>query len=125
MAATCLLVRGAVAQAPTAAPNPVGVWRGTSICLVHPSACHDETVVYRITRGNAGDSLSIDARKVVNGREEGMGVLPCRFDVPAAQVRCIMPNGIWRFLVRGDSLIGDLRLPDSTKYRDVRAVRSR
>ena len=35
------------------------------------------------------------------------------------------PSGIWRFNVRGDSLIDELRLPDSTKFRDVRTTRSR
>jgi hypothetical protein len=35
-----------------------------------------------------------------------------------------MPNGTWRFTVRGDSLVGDLRLADNTRYRDVRTVRA-
>ena len=48
-----LLARGALAQAPTAASNPVGVWRGTSLCLVRPSPCNDEIVVYRIARKNS------------------------------------------------------------------------
>jgi len=34
-----------------------------------------------------------------------------------------MPNGAWEFTVRGDTLIGDLRLPDHTRFRDVRARR--
>ena len=45
------LARMAMAQSPANAPapvTPVGTWRGTSVCLVHPSACNDETVVYRI-----------------------------------------------------------------------------
>ena len=39
----------AVAQQTTIAASAIGVWRGTSICLVRPSSCHDEVVVYRIT----------------------------------------------------------------------------
>jgi hypothetical protein len=73
-----VLARPAQAQAAADASTPIGVWRGTSLCLVRRSACHDEVVVYRITRAQAGDSL-----------------------------------------------VGELRLPDSTKFRDVRAVRSR
>jgi hypothetical protein len=36
-----------------------------------------------------------------------------------------MPNGVWRFTIRGDSLVGDLRSPDNKKSRDVRLSRSR
>lgn len=122
----CLLARGAYAQAPAGPPNPVGVWRGTSLCTVRPSPCNDEIAVYRITRLNAKDSLSFDARKVVNGQEEEMGgPLGCRLDASGAQFTCAMRNGVWHFTVRGDSLVGELRLPDNRKYRDIRTARSR
>jgi hypothetical protein len=120
-----LLARGAFAQAPAASPSPLGVWRGTSSCLVRPSPCNDEIVVYRITRANASDSLSIDARKIVNGEEEEMGVLGCRLAASGALFLCTMPNGAWHFTIHGDSLVGELRLPDNTKYRDIRTARSR
>jgi hypothetical protein len=124
-AAICLLSRSALAQVSTVGPSPIGVWHGTSTCLVRPSPCNDEIVVYRITRVGASDSVSFDARKIVNGREEEMGVLACRLQASDPQVRCAMPNGTWRFTLRGDSLVGELRLPDSTKYRDVRTARRR
>src|SRR3954464_13836273 len=123
-AAGCLVGRGIAAQTPAQAPSPLGVWRGTSTCTVHPSACHDEIVVYRITRLGSTDSVSMDARKIVNGQEEGMGVFPCHPAASGGQVTCTMPNGVWRFSVRGDSLVGDLRLPNNVKYRDVRTARS-
>ena len=126
LAATCLLARGAYAQAPAATPNPVGVWRGTSLCRVRPSPCNDEIAVYRITRLNAKDSLSFDGRKVVNGQEEEMGgPIGCRLDASGAHFTCAMRNGAWHFTVRGDSLVGELRLPDGRKYRDIRTARSR
>ena len=126
LAATCLLAPGAYAQAPAAAPNPVGVWRGTSKCTVRPSPCNDEIAVYRITRLNVKDSLSFDGRKVVNGQEEEMGgPIGCRLDASGAHVTCAMPNGAWHFTIRGDSLVGELRLPDGRKYRDIRTARSR
>jgi hypothetical protein len=112
------------AQAP-ARPDPVGTWRGTSLCLVHPSACRDESVVYRITRTNTSDSLSMDARKIESGQEEDMGVLGCRFDASTSRLICAMRNGVWDFTIRRDSLVGELRLPDGTRFRDVRTVRSR
>jgi len=125
IAAACIVGPSAFAQAPAAASGPVGVWRGTSVCRVRPSPCNDEMVVYRITRVNASDTLSLDARKIVKGQEVEMGVLVCRLDASGVQVTCTIPHGVWRFAVRGDSLVGDLRLPDNTKFRDVYTARSR
>ena len=116
--------RGMAAQgAPR--PDPIGTWRGTSLCQVRPSGCHDERVVYRITRTMTPDSLAMDGRKIIDGAEEEMGVLGCRLDAPSARLTCPIPSGVWQFTIRGDSLVGELRRPDGTKTRDVRAGRSR
>ena len=123
---TAALAHGASAQSAARRPavvTPVGTWRGTSVCLVRPSACNDEVVVYRLTRLKAADSVAFDARKIVRGAEEEMGVLGCRFAPPSGQLTCIIPQGTWRFTVRNDSLVGDVRLKDGTRYREVRAVR--
>jgi len=120
-----LLARRGPAQVAPDAANPVGVWRGTSLCLVRPSSCHDEIVVYRISRATTSDSVLVDARKIVNAQEEEMGVLACRLAALGASFTCTMPNGVWHFTIRGDSLLGELRLMDSTKYRNIRAARSR
>lgn len=124
---TSLFARAAGAQAQTrrpAASTPVGVWRGTSVCLARPSACNDEIVVYRISPTNAPDSLTLDARKIVRGEEEAMGILTCRFTAPGGTLTCAIPRGTWQFRVRNDSLVGELRLADNTKFREVRTVRS-
>ncbi|MBI3792307.1 MAG: hypothetical protein HY275_15705 [Gemmatimonadetes bacterium] len=123
--AACALANAAHAQAATSAPSPVGVWRGTSLCMVRPSACNDETVVFRISRLGAADSISIDGRRVVNGQEVEMGPLACQFAAASAQLTCTLPNGTWRFTVRGDSLVGELRSADGVKRRDVRTARAR
>lgn len=112
------------AQTPTPA-TALGTWRGTSLCLVHPSGCHDENVVYRITPTTTRDSVSLDGRKIVNGVEEEMGVLGCRFNPRNAGLTCQMRNGVWNFTVHGDSLTGELLQPNGTKFRDVRTARSR
>ena len=111
--------------AQTARPDPVGTWRGTSLCQVRPSTCSDESVVFRITRATARDSLALDGRKIVNGAEVEMGVLGCRLDAPGARLTCLIPDAVWQFTIRGDSLVGELRLSDGTKVRDVRTERSR
>lgn len=116
------------AQAPSQSPavnTAVGVWRGTSVCLVRPSACNEEIVVYRIAAMKVADSLSIDALKIVRGEEQDMGVLGCHFAATRGQITCAIPQGVWLFTVRNDSLTGELRLADKTRFRDVRAIRSR
>jgi hypothetical protein len=109
---------------PSATVTPVGVWRGTSACLVRPSACNDEVVVYRITQMKAADSLAVDARKIVRGEEQEMGVLGCRLVPSDGQLTCTIPQGVWHFRVRNDSLTGELRVQDNTRFRDVRAMRA-
>ena len=120
------LVRTAIAQSPVqpAPSTAVGIWRGTSACLVRPSACNDEVVVYRITSMKTADSLAVDARKIVGGREQEMGVLGCRLVAVTGQLTCTIPQGVWYFRVRDDSLRGELRLPDNTRFREVRTVRA-
>jgi len=70
------------------------------------------------------DSLAIDARKIVRGEEQEMGVLGCRFVSPNGQLTCVMPQGVWHFSVHNDSLAGELRLRDNTRFRDVRGARA-
>lgn len=127
VALASVLTRAAGAQSPpqaSATVNPVGVWRGTSVCLVHPSACNDEIVVYRITQMKAADSLAMDARKIVRGEEQEMGVLGCRLVRTTSQITCTLPQGTWHFRVANDSLTGELRLLDNTRFRDVRTIRA-
>jgi hypothetical protein len=111
------------AQAPL--PNAVGTWRGTSLCQVRPSACKDESVVFRISGTTTRDSLALDGRKIVNGVEVEMGILQCRLDAPSARLTCPIPEALWQFTIRGDSLVGELRLKDGTRVREVRTGRSR
>ena len=128
LAATSVLACGATAQSSSQQKgvlNPVGMWRGASVCVVRPSACHDEIVVYRIAHTKAVDSLTLDGRRIVAGEEQEMGVLTCRFKSPNGPLTCAIPRGIWRFYLRKDSLVGELRLSDNTKFRDVRTVRAR
>ena len=121
------LAHTAIAQSPVQRPapsNPLGVWHGTSTCLVRPSACNDEIVVYRIRPMKAADSLALDARKIVRGEEEEMGVLGCALVPRSGRLTCILPRGVWHFRVHDDSLTGELRLLDDTRYREVRTVRA-
>ena len=123
LALACALARASSAQSP-AQKSVVGVWRGTSTCLVRPSACNDESVVYRITPLKAADSVAMDGRRIVRGEELEMGVVGCRVTPQGGQLACAIPRGVWQFSVHGDSLTGELRLSDHTRFREVRTVRA-
>ncbi|HEY0672648.1 MAG TPA: hypothetical protein VGD27_10290 [Longimicrobiales bacterium] len=71
------------------------------------------------------DSVSLDARKIVHGEEEEMGILACHVARATGKVTCTIPQGIWRFTTLADTLFGELRLTDGTRFRDVRAIRFR
>jgi hypothetical protein len=96
-------------------PAPVSHDRRYAESITRPSACNDEIVVYRITQMKAADSVTLDARKIVRGAEEEMGVRPCRFVPSSGGLTCIMARGVWHFSVRNDSLTGELRLRDSSR----------
>jgi hypothetical protein len=117
------LARGAIAQAP-ARVTPMGIWRGTSVCLVRPSPCNDESVVYRITPMKTPDSVAVDGRKIVRGEEQEMGVLGCRLEPRSAELTCTIPQGVWHFRAHNDSLTGELRHVDNSRFREVRAKRA-
>jgi hypothetical protein len=121
-----LTTRSAAAQLTTSpAASPIGTWRGTSACVVRPSACTDEAIVLRIARKGGHDSLSVDGRKIVDGSEVGMGAMDCQLNASRGYLTCVVPDGKWRFRARRDSLVGQLRLQDGTWVRDVHAIRSR
>ncbi|HEX8906941.1 MAG TPA: hypothetical protein VF771_18970 [Longimicrobiaceae bacterium] len=130
----CSLGLALAAHAPGAAQAAplAGTWEGTSVCLANRGVCHDEHVVYHVARAAPapGDSAdyTIDANKVVNGREEEMGVLRCRAGRGGATLACPMPPrfrpGTWSFIRRGNVLDGGLTTPDGTRVRRV-SVRRR
>src|SRR5215470_18608771 len=88
-----LCVPGISAPSPVSAQKDaldvLGEWEGESKCTVPDSPCHDEHVIYQITRAkDANDRLSIAAYKVVNGERQFMGALGCRLDAGRATLTC-------------------------------------
>ena len=102
------------------APNDLtGNWEGESLCTVPNSPCHNEHVVYRISRDKtAPGNYTIGADKIVNGKPEFMGDLHCRYDLPKSSLKCLKP-GIWDFTIAGDKMTGTLKLDDGTLYRKI------
>jgi len=62
--------------------NIEGIWKGTSLCQVKSSPCHDENVVYHISRATNGKTYTIQMNKIVNGAEEEMGASDAVYDEP-------------------------------------------
>jgi hypothetical protein len=95
----------------------VGTWNGTSVCQVKNSPCHDETVVYHISKKSGVDTFYINANKIVNGKEEGMGILPFVYNKATNQLTSTA-YGIWTFNIEGVKLEGTL-LVHGALYRKI------
>jgi hypothetical protein len=85
----------------------VGTWKGTSICQVKNSPCHDETVVYHISKNRGVDTFYVDASKIVNGVEDQMGILPFVYNKKTNQFTSTA-YGIWTFDIKSAKLEGTL-----------------
>jgi hypothetical protein len=96
------------AQNPNLDISITGIWKGTSLCQVKNSPCHDETVVYYITQVQGMDTFNIAANKIVNGKEEEMGVIGCKLDRKNNRLLSSSYNGLWTFNFKGKVLDGTL-----------------
>jgi hypothetical protein len=95
----------------------IGTWKGTSLCQVKNSPCHDETVVYHISKKSGVDTFYINANKIVNGVEEEMGILPFVYNRKSNQLTSTA-YGIWTFNIEGVKLEGTL-LVRGDLYRKI------
>ena len=116
MSFLALLAFCVVCGAQSGKADVIGTWEGESICTVHPSACHDEHVIYEIS--DAGrDKLKMSADKVVNGERQNMGDLECTYE--RKTLSCPFAKGVWAFDVSGTKMTGTLKLTDGTLFRKV------
>jgi hypothetical protein len=104
----------------------VGNWTGESICVGNRPACHDEKVVYRISKtpGKSG-SVTIIMDKIVEGKPETMAEFEFKYD---AEKQTLVneftrghTHGVWEFKVAGGTIAGTLIvLPEKTIARQVK-----
>jgi hypothetical protein len=104
-------------------PGIAGTWEGTSQCVGNRPSCNNEKVVYHIGRPN-GDSVTVQADRMADGRAVDMGALKCGFDGSVNSVTCPIPLGTWRFQVEQEQLRGTLTLKDNSVVRRVVAHRA-
>lgn len=101
--------------------NLTGEWRGTSLCQLKNSSCHDETVVYRISPINEAGSIKIVAYKLVNNELDSMGTLFFKYNAKEQTLKCVFKeNWIWLFHISSNKINGTLtRLNDNVLFRKI------
>lgn len=106
--------------------NPEGIlgdWHGTSVCLVKPSACHDEEALYHVTVDFHG-SLWMQADKIVDGKPVQMGdPAACAYDNSKKFLHCSFGRGYVDLTLAGDDLNGAMFLTDKTRWREIKLQR--
>ena len=120
----CLAINSVQAQTSSVKVDTllIGTWKGTSICQIKNSPCHDETVVYYISKKTGVDTFYINASKIVKGKEEEMGILPCVYNKKTNQIISTAYKGIWAFNIEGNKLEGTL-LFHGDLYRKIRVYK--
>lgn len=104
----------------------LGHWVGTSICTGVRPACHDETASYWVKGGKKPDMVTIDAGKIVDGKDELMGTLAFHVDFAAHTLTSVMENNgrwTWRFTWSGTVMTGTLKSPDGQVIRNVQVAK--
>lgn len=100
----------------------IGTWKGTSICQVKNSPCHDEVVVYHITKAQGTDTFSIAANKIVNGKEVEMGIIGFKLDRKNIRLLSTDYNSFWTFNFKGKELDGTL-VSGGSLYRIIKLTK--
>ncbi len=92
--------------------NPVvaGTWKGTSVCQVKNSSCHDETVVYYFSKTGSSDLYRVVASKIVEGKEHEMGEMMFTYD-PLKETLISEDSTrdtAWNFMIKEKKMEGTL-----------------
>jgi hypothetical protein len=107
----CILLAnaGSKAQSANADSSFYGTWKGTSICQIKNSPCHDETVVFYVSKSAKENLIELKGNKIVNGVEEEMGIIDFRYDPVSKEIVSVsQPDAIWKFRKNKNSMSGTL-----------------
>ena len=128
-AAALLLAFAVFAQ--QAKDSIAGTWEGESACVIRDSPCHNEHVVYEISRDStpekSGASLGwkMQGYKIVDGKKQFMGTLLCSYHEAKRNLSCVASRDLdWEFFFEGENLHGTLHAgQDRILFRKVSAKR--
>jgi hypothetical protein len=106
----------------------IGIWKGTSLCEQKNGPCHDEKIVYHITKSTAENTYTVLANKIVNGAEEEMGTLDFAYDKSKQTLTCKMKDrqdreGLWEFKIKGKQMSGTLVINGNTLFRKIEVTK--
>jgi len=105
----------------------LGHWTGTSICTAVRPACHDEIASYYLKPGPSADVVTIDACKIVDGKDESMGVYDFQIDFAKQTLTCVLDRNNQRWPITlawsGDTITGTFKQPDGQVVRNVRLTK--
>lgn len=106
-----------------------GIWKGTSLCQVKPSACHDENVVCHISKAATDTTYTIQMNKMVNGAEEEMGAFDFVYDEAKQTLTGKTKDsqgrdGVWLFRIDGNQMHGTLTINGNTLFRIIEVKKS-
>ena len=99
-----------------------GTWKGTSICQVKDSPCHDEIAIYHAVKAE-GNTYRFQMNKIVNGKEVEMGETTFTYDKSNETLdgvtTSVRGKGLWHFVVKGDTMHGTLTVDNNVLYRVI------
>jgi hypothetical protein len=106
-----------------AQPDPItGTWKGSSLCQVKDSPCHDEIAIYHTSKLTAA-TYQFQMNKMVNGKEEEMGPLVFTYNNALKTLRAVNKSshgsGAWSFVVKGNTMHGTLIIENNIVYRII------
>ena len=111
----------------------IGDWYGESKCTGNNPSCHDEVVVYHISRIEKEPSkVHLSADKIIDGKPEFMGEFDFVFDEKKNTLTAEFKiprtggTGVWLFKIDGDKIEGTLTiLPENEVGRVVKVARKK
>ena len=123
----------ACAQKKAGMDDILGDWTGESKCVGGNPSCHDEVVVYHLTRSKKDPAkVNLSADKIVNGKPEFMGEFDMTFDAEKMTLTTEFTfartggKGVWLFHVDGDKMDGTLTVfPENEVGRNVSVRRKK
>ena len=106
-----------------------GTWKGTSLCQVKTSPCHDENAIYHISKAANGKTYTMQMNKIVNGVEEEMGSSDGVYDETKHTLTTITKDrqgraAVWLFKIEGKQMHGTLTIDEKVLYRVIEVRRT-
>jgi len=104
--------------------NIEGTWKGTSLCQVKSSPCHDESVICHISKSIKPGTYTVQLNKMVNNAEEEMGMLDFAYNKSSQTLTCIMKDRqqrecVWTFIIKDNQITGTLITEGKILYRKI------